>query len=110
MNSVRLSLLSIVVVFAIAAVGTTAVASPQAAATVGCKAPAKYRGDHARNYTADCQVCRIFGPKAVAKEYGIRSTNPLIVATEYARKSYRPAYRAAGAAGCLRGFQLRGRP
>src|SRR5262249_48344618 len=81
-----------------------------AKATPGCKAPAKWRGDNRSNYEADCADCKLFGPRAYAREYHISSSNPVTVALRYARFAYRPAYRQAGFEGCLRGFVLRRRP
>jgi hypothetical protein len=96
------------------AVGAEATPGPLQARPVlvlrGCASPAKWHGIQRQNYTSNCQTCRIFGWRQVAREYHIRSRDPVIIARRYAEKAYRPVYRQAVFEGCLRGFRLRGRP
>jgi len=67
-------------------------------------------GVHAENYKNNCEVCRIFGPRKVAREDRIHSSSPVTIALRYAQKSYRLYFRQAVFEGCLRGFLVRGRP
>jgi hypothetical protein len=57
-----------------------------------CDVPARWKGVDANNYDATCTACKIFGPRGVAREYGIRSSDSFTVAEEYAKKVYRPAF------------------
>lgn len=93
--------------FASAFVAATRAEAHRALLIPACKAPAKFRGIHANNYETNCIVCSLHRPKGVAKEYRIRSSDPVTVAEQYARKAYQPAFRQAVFEGCLRGFRLR---
>lgn len=101
----RIAAALVVIAFALVAASVTSTAG---AAPPGCKSPAKWRGVHAVNYNVGCEVCREYGVKAVAREYGVRSRDPVVVARRFATVSARPAFRQAHFEGCLRGFRLRG--
>ena len=75
----------------------------------GCASPSKFHGKAAADYRSDCRVCRMFGPKVVAREFHMRTTDLVLLAIEYA-KNYRPALSSASFAGCLHGFHLRKTP
>jgi hypothetical protein len=92
------------------AVAPTAAQSPVLSTAKGCSPPARFTGVHANNYRVACQVCRLFGPKDIAKDYRIRSSNWATIALGFAQAGYRPAFRRAVFEGCLRGFRLRGKP
>jgi hypothetical protein len=104
---------ALVVVAGLEVSAMAAAAAPSARVAVSkrtCFPPAKWRGVHASNYNDNCVVCRIFGPRQVARDNGIRSTDTVTIALRYANKAYRPGYRQAAFEGCLQGFLIRGRP
>lgn len=98
----RLALILVVVAAALAAAaGTPAAVSARPSCS---KVPAKFTGQHRTNFVDNCTICRIFGVKKIAKEYGIGSTKAVVVALGMAKKAYRPGYQQAAFEGCLRGF------
>ena len=115
------SMLALCVLTASVAVGTvTASASnlPRGLAveiTHGCVAPPKYsRAPHrpfnvsdAGVYRESCTVARLAGPRRMARDYRVRSTNPLTICEAYARISFRPVLFRPAIDGCLKGFRLR---
>src|SRR5262245_16415223 len=80
----------------------------------GCTAPAKwsrqpvpgYAGSEARTYNQECVIGRIYGPKKTAREYHIRSSNPLYICIKVETKTWQAPFRAAAIAGCMKGFAL----
>jgi hypothetical protein len=50
-------------------------------------------------------TCRSQGVTKLARRYHVRSTNPYLVAKEYALENYRPPVRPDGYEGCLLGFR-----
>ncbi len=101
------------VLVAIACSVATAGASTSARTSASprtCKSPAKFRDVHAGNYRSNCVICKIFGPRAVSKEYHLGATNLVSVAQRYASRVFRLGYRQAAFEGCLQGFLIRGRP
>jgi hypothetical protein len=113
---------------AIVAVGFAEVASPQAEvvtfdrnaenAATGCTAPAQYsRAPHrpfaisdAAVYRQECTIARLYGPREIARQYHISSTNNLVICTRTAAENYRSVFSRPAVDGCMRGFRLRGRP
>lgn len=108
---------------AMAAVGASEAGTPTTTAAFpvvkGCKAPAKWkrRGSvegrkdvtYASTYEDSCDTCWDGGWKAIARDFGLRGRGPVAVALSYA-EGYRRAFRQVVFDGCLRGFELRGKP
>jgi hypothetical protein len=75
-----------------------------------CNAPSKWGGIHASYYKVNCIVCKTSGPRAVAEDNGIRSSDEVMIALLYARKAYRPIFRRAAFEGCRQGFLIWSKP
>lgn len=105
---------ALVVVVALSFAGASLPANGAVAATP-CTAPSTYSRADSKPYTVSpadvyrlsCQVARTFGPKQLARDLGIRSSNRTVICIEFARTNYVPRLRAPATAGCLRGFSLR---
>jgi hypothetical protein len=109
----RLTVLVLVPTIVVSVAGTAAFGASSARRSAKAPtftAPSKWHGIHASNYKINCIVCKTFGPQAIAKDNGIRATDPVTVALLYARKAYRPPFRPAVFEGCSQGFLLRSRP
>lgn len=99
----------------IAAVIALMGATTTATAATPCTAPAKYSRVDRAPYTVSnadvyrdsCRIARALGPKRVARDLGIRSSNEAVICLEYAKTSYRPLFHSPAYAGCMRGFALR---
>jgi hypothetical protein len=50
-------------------------------------------------------ACSVAGPQATAREYGIDSDNPEVIASGYARAAFHAAAFNAARAGALEGFR-----
>ena len=103
-----------VVVAVVSLISVAAASAGGQAASAGCAAPAKwsrapvpgYIGSEARTYTQECQTTRYDGPRKTARQFGIRSSKWLTICTKVETQTWQPPFRAAGIAGCMRGFQL----
>ena len=81
----------------------------------GCTPPAKFsRAPHrpfivsdADVYRGSCQVARLSGPTSMAREYGVRSSNRLVICRAYAETSFQPALYRPAVDGCVKSFALR---
>ena len=117
----------LLVLAAVALCALAASASVSAAPLVACtNAPAAYRSNPAKIgiWAGACIACKRIGPRQLARAAHLSSAAPRTVARKYAERyvnlaSSQPIIRAAGGkasakalvqAGCLAGFQARGRP
>lgn len=106
---------AIISLAAIVSTVAIAIALEPAYGATPCTAPAKYsRVDRAPFTVSDadvyreaCRVARALGVRAIAQDYGIRSSNRLVVCVAFAQKSYRPVFLNPATQGCLRGIALR---
>jgi hypothetical protein len=57
-------------------------------------------------YRDSCALARLFGPKRMAREYRVRSTNRLTICQRFAKVGYRPVLFRHAIKGCLKGFRL----
>jgi hypothetical protein len=63
-----------------------------------------FTGAHRDNYIRARAVCGALPRKKVARDLGVRSTNPFVIADAFAR-DYRPAFRQAAFEGCVVGLK-----
>jgi hypothetical protein len=83
----------------------------------GCTAPSDLsRAPHrpfivsdAQIYRDSCTLARLLGPKRMAHEYLVRSTNRLTICQRFVKVGYRPVLFRLAIDGCLKGFRLRDR-
>ena len=75
-----------------------------------CKSPAKFRDVHTGNYRSNCVICKIFGPRAVSKEYHLGATNLVSVAQRYASKVFGSVIGRRHLRAAFQGLLIRGQP
>lgn len=117
MRQLVLSIVAVSVVGSVAASPSVAVDRPLHSATssAGCVAPRSFsRAPHrpysvsdAAVYREACTLARLFGPKQLAREYRIRSSNPAVICERWAGIGYQPVLFRPAFAGCRKGFALR---
>jgi hypothetical protein len=59
-------------------------------------------------YRSEEAICETYSPSKIAREFGIKATDPVKIAEAYTAQSYRPSAAQDAFEGCLAGMRKRG--